>query len=285
MTWLRVCWEFLESISPTFWGVVFGSLVSLGGVALTNRASDRRLRIQLETDRQLRAQERELGLRREIYLAAAEALQGAFSTINLLPNLDIPQDKISGSYDEKGAAIGKVKIIATEKTIQTVVALASALTGSILQLTAKRIPLLRLKQQMTNLTGLIAGFSKSREQILELMKQYNIDGLNDPQRFKTLQSNFDFEQKRIMEATGQFSKMERELAEKLLALSEECAAVSQTLGELVIPVVVAVREELGVPIDPVAYGELLKASREHTKQRVTQFLAEMRQIIATPPPS
>jgi hypothetical protein len=98
----------LGSIPGTFWGGVFGSFFSLAGVALSNRAADKRLRTQLEHERELRAKERELTLRKEIYLAGMEALQAGATIITDLANLDIPQEQIGKSYSEKAAAVAKV---------------------------------------------------------------------------------------------------------------------------------------------------------------------------------
>ena len=48
---------------------------------MTNRASDRRLRAQLDHDRELKARERELSLRNDVYLAAAEAVSAGFYAV------------------------------------------------------------------------------------------------------------------------------------------------------------------------------------------------------------
>jgi len=63
--------QLLNGIPATFWGVVIGSLFTLTGVYLTNRASDRRLRSQLQNDRELKNREREMTFRKETYAAAA----------------------------------------------------------------------------------------------------------------------------------------------------------------------------------------------------------------------
>jgi hypothetical protein len=72
---LASCLTFLlVRIPGTFWGVLAGSAFSLGGVVLSNRNSARNLRLRLEAEREARNTEREMGLRKEIYLAAAEAI-------------------------------------------------------------------------------------------------------------------------------------------------------------------------------------------------------------------
>ena len=46
--------DLLNKIPATFWGVVVGSLFTLSGIYLTNRAGDRRLRLQFQSDRELK---------------------------------------------------------------------------------------------------------------------------------------------------------------------------------------------------------------------------------------
>ena len=66
--------EWLSRVPATFWGVVAGSFFSLGGVWLSNRNSARNLKAQLDHDRATRAKEREMSMRKDIYLAAAETI-------------------------------------------------------------------------------------------------------------------------------------------------------------------------------------------------------------------
>jgi hypothetical protein len=66
---------------------VVGSLFTLIGVYLTNLASDRRLRLQLGHDRDLKNREREMTFRKETYVAAAEAIVVSMSAIPKLSDL------------------------------------------------------------------------------------------------------------------------------------------------------------------------------------------------------
>ena len=73
--------ELIEPIPAAFWGVVAGSFFSIFGVWLTNRSSDRRLLRQLNYDREAKAKERELTLKKDVYLSAAEAISAGISVL------------------------------------------------------------------------------------------------------------------------------------------------------------------------------------------------------------
>jgi hypothetical protein len=146
MMWLiERALDALQKIPASFWGIIIGSMLTLSGVILTNRASDRRARAQFLHDQTLHQRERELGLRKEIYLAATEALSAGLRAVPSLANLDLSYDQIVQPYVEKGAVIAKVHIIATEETLTAVAAISSALQGEMIRLTAKRIPLMHMK--------------------------------------------------------------------------------------------------------------------------------------------
>ena len=111
---------FLEKIPGTFWGIIIGSFFTLSGIILTNRAHDRRLQTQLAHDRDLKNREREMSLRKDIYLAAAEAVSAALIAVGRFANLDIPQGKLTEGYLDKSPAISKIVIIAKEETVRAV---------------------------------------------------------------------------------------------------------------------------------------------------------------------
>src|SRR5438093_10325384 len=117
----------IEKIPATFWGVVVGAFFALCGVALTNRANDRRLRAQLVHDRQIKDRDRELSLRKDVYLAAAEAISAGFMAVGRFPNLDLPNEEITAGYIEKSPSVAKVHVIAREETMRAVAILTGEL--------------------------------------------------------------------------------------------------------------------------------------------------------------
>ena len=68
-------------VPGTFWGVFIGSFFAFGGVMLSNRASNRRLQAQFEYERELRNHDRELALRKDVYLAATEAISAGLESV------------------------------------------------------------------------------------------------------------------------------------------------------------------------------------------------------------
>src|SRR6266704_7145489 len=169
MSAVTALWALIEKIPATIWGVVAGSFFTLIGVALTNRANDRRLREQLAHDRRIKDRDRELSLRKDVYLAAAEAVSAGFMAVGRFANLDISNEAVTADYIEKSPSIAKVHVIAREDTAKAVATFTGELAAVYLRLFAKRITLVAKKQQLALLKVQMDSFGKERDRMLDLM--------------------------------------------------------------------------------------------------------------------
>ena len=104
---IQFCTQSLNKVPATFWGIVVGSLFTLTGVYLTNRASDRRLKLQLQNDRELRNREREMTFRKDTYAVAAEAISVSVNTLSKFSDLSFSLKEISATYIEKSPILAK----------------------------------------------------------------------------------------------------------------------------------------------------------------------------------
>jgi len=162
----------------------FGVIV---GIILTNRGNNTRLEKQLAQERELQKKEREMSLRKDIYLTAAEAISTGINAIGHFDNMEIPYDKLTEAYLEKFPSIAKVHVIAGEETIKALVPLLSELGAVYLQLLAKRIPLAQQKNQITLLERQIETFGKERDRMVDLQKQLTLDGVFEPRPWENIQ--------------------------------------------------------------------------------------------------
>jgi hypothetical protein len=274
----------IGKIPATFWGVVFGAFFSLGGVILTNRANDRRLRAQLSHERELRKKDREMSLRKDIYLAAAEAISTGITAIGQFVNMEIPNDKLTEAYVEKSPSIAKVHVIAGEETIKALAPLLSELGAAYLQLLAKRIPLALQKNQITILERQMENFGKERDRMVELMKQLTLDGVFEPGPWENIQKIYEFEKSRVDETVKQHSALTADLFEKQSAYATECIAETTRLNQLVVPALVAARRELELPISEHTYLQFFEQGSRTAEEHLREFLQSV-QKLATDQPS
>ena len=271
--------EIVAMVPGTFWGVFIGSFFALGGVMLSNRASDRRLRAQFEYERELRNRDRELALRKDIYLAATEAISAGLESVAKMADLEIPTKEISEGYLKRAPAIAKIHVIGNEETLKAVINISSELSKTFMQLNVKRGLLLSKKQEIANLDELIAKFGQDRDRMTELMKQYNLQGLADERLWKTIEANLKFEAERFDRTLEQKTNLLGALIADQLNLAKECVKELNGLSRLLVSVVVAVRKELEIPIDGKNYERMIEESVAKLTDNVTQFLEQIRTLV------
>jgi hypothetical protein len=274
--------QLLDAIPASFWGVVVGSFFSIGGVAITNRAGDKRLRAQFEHERESKTKDREMALRKEVFLSAAEAVAAGMNSIGRFANFDIPNDQVTQPYVEKSPAISKVHVIARTETILPLAQFTSRLGALYLELFARRHELMSERNAIALVDNQVAQFGKERDRILEMIKQHNIQGVVDQRRWKVLQDNFEFEQKRINDGLAHRAQLAAALQPKHLEFMRQCLSHTEQLGGMLIPVLTAVRRELELPLDEAAYRQAMMESYAQQQQAVDGFIRKFMPNAAQP---
>ena len=271
--------------NATFWGIIIGASFTLTGVHLTNLANDRRLReqlqhdreqknIQLAHDRDLKNREREMALRKDIYLAAAEVIHACMTLINRLPQLEIPNDKLTEDYMAKSSSMAKVHIVAKEPTIRSVLDFSCEVAGTLPRLFTKRQPLLDRVNELSVLTELRGKYIDDQSRMVELMSQHNLEGSTDQQKFAMLQSNVAYDKQRIDECSEKIDILATALYSDRLKFMGECSVEVMRLWRLSVPVVAAVRQELDIPLHEGEYGNLVEGAITRTKQAMDEFMKQ-----------
>lgn len=252
-----------------------GSFFTITGVILTNRSNTSRLRIQLDHDRQIKKQERELNLRKEIYLAAVEAISAGLGVIGRIGNLNISYDKLMESFADKSPSIAKVNVIANNDTIKALAAFMEELTSGLLRLSHERLKLSAVQQRISFIQKEIDKASDERDRMIGLMKEYNLEGSNDKQRWAIIEKNSEFERKRIEGLSKEKSKLELELFPAQMVLARECQSESAVLANLLTPLIGCVRAELELPFDEISYAQVIEGSQKKQTVQINQFIADV----------
>lgn len=270
--------ELLREIPVAFWSAIVGSLLTLGGVALSNRSHHQRLLVQLEHERLQKRQDREMQLRKEVYLEAAEAISAGLNLIPRLADLNVPYEKLGEQYAEKSAAVSRLHVVATGKTAKALAQLTSELSTTYFRLLAKRHPLVRDQQQVAFLGQQINQFASERDRMLMLMKQANIEGAMDERKWNVLDENFKFEQERVDDTIVRQRQLQGEHYQRHLDYFRECLEASRGIAKLVIPLLAAVREEMELPFDEQAYAQTLEEVASRQEATIQQFIEDARRL-------
>jgi hypothetical protein len=268
--------QWLQAMPDTLIGVIIGSFFTLAGVVLTNRTNLRNLRLQLEHDRQQKAKERAMSMRRDVYLAAAEALSSALSTIVRYGDLSLNHSDLIEDYRQRSGQIAKIHVIATETTALRFVSFMRELSRVFVKLNIQRAQLLLIKTKMQSLLDQMRRHQTSRDQYLELMKQFNVDGTIDDRRFVVLDKGFQFEQDSASKAATEHDALLEQLRPRHLEFVDFCQHENARLSRLLLPLVESVRVDLEQPIDIHVYEEVLAGAPVATRSDLEALFGVIR---------
>jgi hypothetical protein len=277
--------QLLDEIPAAFWGVVVGSLFTLTGIYFTNRASDRRLRLQLQNDTELKNREREMSFRKDTYAAAAEAIAVSMSALSKFSDLSFSLKEVSAMYFEKSSVLAKVSLVAGEDTIRALANFGTEYAGAFFRLTQQRMVLGVLQEQIAAKAALLAGFEKTRDAMIELMRHHNIEGLQDPRRFEAIQTNYEFEAGRIATTRQELQIMIAELSAKHIPFAKECFVETERVNRLVLPLLFAARIELELSISKEQCAEIFHQSSSKLGGQLDEFIQNVTALNAEAPTS
>jgi hypothetical protein len=263
--------DFLIKIPDAVWAAVIASLLTLGGVLFTNRGSYKRLLKQLEHDSLQKDRERNMGIRRQVYLDAAEAITEMHNIINKMCNLSISDADISMTVSKSSAIVSKVYVICSSETINSISKLMSAFTCRYLEILSERIPLIRRQLDIDIQNELILKSSKDRDQLLEIMKNLRIQGVKDARLEETIKNNFDFQQDQI----SKLIQKQKDLIEinrlEQGKLAIKCFQASKEISEYFPSAINSVRKEMDIPFDEEAYRNVISKQWEESEKSLKDF--------------
>ena len=252
-------------VSPTFWGIVVGSLFTIIGVVLTNASNIKRLRIQQDYEREMKNKERDLSLRKEVYLAAMEAISAGMVSIGRFSELDASPYELMRSYTAKSPALSKVTIVGQNDTIKAVVEFNQELTRTFIRLSTKRSKLDPLQKRITTLEGQISQLSDERDRLASRLENFD-----DSQASKneTIQQHSERIEARWNELQETLSGLHERFYRLLMDLVDLCIQEISKLDILLVKVISLMRSELDLPFDEARYLDLIKSNH----QKLAEFM-------------
>ncbi len=260
--------ELISAIPPTLWGFIIGSLLTVLGVILTNAANTKRLRLQHEHEWKLESKERDLNLRRDIYMAAMEAIATSVATIGRFGNLNIPSDELELILTNASPALSKVSIVGHEATIRAVATFSRELTGTFLRLSAKREKLSWLMQRTAVVEQKIAQVLQEQE---HTQAQLDACRINEPQnesRQDALEKTLALQQQRLETYRAEEMELSKQTFPGQMSLVRDSIVESVALDRLLVPLINLLRAELELPFDAESYGRII----EEGHQQVIEYL-------------
>jgi hypothetical protein len=217
-------------LEPIIWSGLIGALVAFFGSVLSNRHSRRQLRMQHEHDKRQAAAERQMTLKREVFMEAAQWLAGVRRTLGQYPDVSIEKPGPGGDH---AAAPTRMQIVSD--------APVRLLTQRVLMETVKFIAKYGLARQ-----ALVAGDKEINRLVNEL-------GRFD--KGEITQEKFD-------DLLEQHESLRLDLLPKLEKFKRDILADMEAYTVIEAELEIAMASELGFKTDPAAQ---MAAAREHNR--------------------
>jgi len=261
---------FLDQIHPAFYGVIFGSFLTIIGVVLTNRSNTKRLRLQHEHERDLRNKERDLNMRRQVYMDAMESISTGITAISRFSDLDESPDALMQSYASSSSKESRVMIVGTNETIQALASFNVELNGAFLRLSSKREKFDAIHKRNQQLEDEIDLIDQRMDEIYALRSENSkiaesaMDGQNIPSEYHIL------EEKRTS-LQEEYEVLSSQLVPLIQNLVRDSIDELGRLNQLLVPIVACMRAELELPFDEAFYTTVLSNGHEKLNKHLASF--------------
>lgn len=272
--------ELLKKVPDEVWAAITASLMTLGGVYVSNLNNRKQQMEALKHDERQRDKEREMSLRREVFLQAVEAISSAQIALGRIINLNIDEQNISPDAQKNSAAISKLYIVATIPTVQAVSAYYKEFNSVFFELVSERSPLIERKNLIMDFSKLRDIFFNERQQLIELMKNDNLEGKIDERRRKVILENYEFADKKQKELGEKIEELIAVQEKERHSLIRHYLEKMSGIAPLIPPAVFAARQELELSLDEVDREAFLKIQNDifaKTKIAAEDFLSEVQQ--------
>lgn len=260
-------------------GSLSGVHTKLIGVFLANRNSRIQQQKALKHDAEQRDREREMALRRDIYLPVAEAVSKNQNILVRIADLDIPEEDFSAEFYRNSAAMAKIQVVGSNGTVQAVSAFSHAISAAFLELILSRIPLVMRQKRIESLADFINKSHKEIDHYIELMKQLHLEGDVDRRKWKVIDGHVKLVQQHQAKAITDLQQLETQQNEERFKLIKICMDKFSDTSRFIPPAVFAVREELELDLDKESYLKTYNDNIKKGKEVLDSFLSNAAQLI------
>lgn len=250
----------LSSIPAIAWSGFIAATAALAGVILSNSGNNRRLRLQLKHDAGEKNLDRITNMRREVYLQAAEAMTKASSALGSLPNKDLINTDICLDFQPLFCSCAKIQLIADSDTALKVGLLAEHYGTLFMRLTARLAPLQSARLEIKMQTEQCEEARSQSKRLTRELSQFQEAARSDADIFNALfesraghDHNAVYYSDKVVVAWGEFNK-------SLALFNQELMVEMVELSKAQIPVLVAMRKDLGMSTDIEKYARQLDDS-------------------------
>lgn len=275
-------------------GALAGAFMALLTTWLNNRAQNRRQEQQLRHDSEQRTRQlqhdidqrqaqfahdseqrridREMSLRREVYLEAIGAIGKMQEFISSYAQQDISEsDKVAMVQGSTGS-LNKIHIVGTNRTIEAFSAAQLAFVRSNRRLGTTRLDIIRKSIDIEQSQRALRRLEERRLALLQLAGDFEPTSRRDA--VEEIRSRILAIEDEIEATSSSLDESQNNLFRLQMRLIGESVESNVEMITAFSAAVVVVREELRFGLDVEAYRSFIKAHQDEVRKELTEFLSE-----------
>lgn len=271
------------------YGAATGALIAFIGGLLANRHARRRQQLDLthnaaerERERQHGAQQRELerlhSLRKEIYLPFVDAAAHAIAFVPQIPTCPIDQLKTLDPLVVLGRQFARVSLIAPPEIIEAVATGFLTLQGVAMILINRRWAIEKVSGELALSQRTVEWMISRQKNLGERMDAMVDTGEAKPQ-FQVLFEQHQSLSAQIQEEIARQSPLAETKLKTELHLQRDCAQLILPIQEHTTNMFLAMRREIGLPIDETWYRNFNASAMDKAVAMTLKFQDELQSAI------
>ena len=264
MNCLQTTTNWFVSIPDVVWAAIGGSALTLFGVFL-----------QLVHDGKQRNRERELNLRRDVYLPAAEEFAATVSYIVRLPNIDLDEQGKMEPVPGFMKIAAKINIVGSNETIVATNTLVSKIDSVFVPLMSKKLPLAKLKSEIKVLEKIVDDCQTRAQKAIFDMRSLTFNKESDQSILQLVKSDFERAQKDSEKFGNELSIKRDQHIKMTCDMSVECLEATMQIQRFFVPLLIAIRKELKLPFDPKKCLKPLEQINREAREPLDKFIRDI----------
>ncbi|MFM0673610.1 hypothetical protein [Paraburkholderia sediminicola] len=274
--WLSLCWTgialILSEVPKEVWAALIAAAIAAYATTKSNKNARLIIGQQLDASAKQSEDTRKMDLRRDVFLPAVKAVTDITAVVGTVMDIDTPNEKIRSAYAAAISDIAGVHIVASSKTLSAVIEMNHHIAALYLDLTLLRAKTLIEAQKLRGITTIETTEVQNGTALVEMMKQYNLSG-GTPEQWARIQQQWDIHQKILSDHV----KKKAEQHTVVLKLSTDMLKLFGEQMEQLFPLqakaMVAVRNELGLPMDEIEYLKFTEKSQRSAREATNKAVA------------
>lgn len=278
-------------------GALAGAVVALVTAWLNNRAQNSRQiqqlqhdveqrtrqlqhdvaqrKTQFEHDDQQRRTDREMGLRREIYLEAVAAIGKMQDYIASYARQDLPEGEKLAKIQGATSALNKVQIVGTNATIEAFWGAQRAFAQSSFSLGRIKLETIRKTIDIEQAQRGMRLLEEKRTGILEFAR--SLGPTAHPERVEEIRASLKAIESDLEVMSDSLDKAQDQLFELQMALAKESTKSNLAVSVAFSEVALAVRKEFILDLEIEAYRAFVDKQQAETAKEFDAFIAHVKE--------